>query len=151
MARYNISGAAGAASVTAATAGIVKVDATATILARAKIYEFGVYPGATAADSNYSIQVKSQTTAGTWTSVTPAPLDPQVSASKSTGGRASTAAGTADTVLGIFGFNQRGGFRWVAVPGSEFWMKPANSAGIIVEYIYAQDSGVNYGAIFFEE
>lgn len=151
MARYCVTGAAGAASATAATAGIVKVDNAATVLSTPAINEFGVYPGAAAEDSNYTIQAKRQTTAGTWTSVTPAPLDPAFAASKASGGRASTAAGTASTVLAIFGFNQRGGFRWVAVPGNELIVDRANSNGIIIEYVVVQGTAVNYGAIFFNE
>jgi hypothetical protein len=151
MARYSISGAAGAASATAATAGIVKVDNAATVLSTPQIYEFSVCPGAAAEDSNYTIQAKRQTTAGTWTSVTPSPLDPSAAAAKAAGGRASTAAGTAGVILGIWGFNQRGGFRWVAVPGGELVVDRANSNGIIIEYAVVQGTAVNYGCIMFEE
>lgn len=151
MANYSVFGAAGVASATAATAGIVKVDNAATVLSTPRIYEFGVYPGAAAEDSNYTIQAKRQTTAGTWTSVTPSPLDPASAASKATAGKASTAAGTAGVILGTFGFNQRGGFRWVAVPGGELWVDRANSNGIIIEYAVVQGTAVNYGSIFFSE
>lgn len=151
MARYGVFGAAGTASATAATAGIMKVDNAATILSVPKIYEFSVGPGAAAEDSNYTIQVKRQTTAGTWTGVTPSPLDPASAASKATAGRVSTAAGTADVVLGTFGFNQRGGFRWVAVPGGEYVMARANSNGIILEYAVVQGTAINYATMYFEE
>ena len=151
MANYCAAGAAGTASATAATAGIIMVDNAATILSVPVIYEFGVYPGAAAEDSNYTIQAKTQTTRGTWTSVTPAPLDPASAASKATAGKASTVAGTAGTILAIFGFNQRGGFRWVAVPGGEFYMPRANSNGIIIEYAVVQGTAVNYGNIMFRE
>lgn len=152
MARYVIAGAAGAASATAATAGIVKVDNPSSApIKRAAIYEFSVGPGATAEDSNYTISLKRQTTAGTWTSVTPAPIDDSSSASTSTGGRASTAAGTASTVLGYWGFNQRGGFRWVAVPGGEFLNTGTASHGIILEYTVVVGTAVNYGCLMFEE
>lgn len=151
MARYSVFGAGGAASATAATAGIIKVDNASTMLSVPRIYEFGVYPGAAAEDSNYTIQAKRQSTAGTWTSVTPSPLDTASAASKATAGKASTAAGTAGVVLGTFGFNQRGGFRWVAVPGGELWVDRANSAGIIIEYVVVAGSAVNYGQIYFEE
>ena len=149
--RYGVFGAAGAASATAATAGIMKVDNAATILSVPHIYEFGIGPGAAAEDSNYTCQIKRQTTAGTWTAVTPSPLDPASAASKATAGRVSTAAGTADVVLMSFGFNQRGGYRWVSVPGGEFVMASANSNGIILEYITVQGTAVNIAHMMFFE
>lgn len=151
MAKYSVTGAAGAASATAATAGIVLVDNAATVLATPRIYEFSIGPGAAAEDSNYAIEVKRQTTRGTWSSVTPAALDPASAAAKSTGGRASTAAGTASTVLMNLGFNQRGGIRWVAVPGGELVVDRANSNGIMLGYIVVAGTAVNYGCILFEE
>jgi len=152
MARYSITGAAGAASATAATAGIVKVqNPSAAPLARAAIYEISVGAGSTAEDSNYTIRLKRQTTAGTWTSATPAPVDSSSSASLSEGGIASTAAGTGSTVLGIWAFNQRGGFRWVAIPGGEFVNTGTVSHGIILEYIVVTGTAVNYGCLMFEE
>lgn len=151
MAEYSVSGAAGTASATAATAGIVKIDNAATVLSTPRIYEWSVGPGAAAEDSNYTVDLKRQTTAGTWTGVTPAPLDPASAAAKATAGRASTAAGSASTVLGYWGFNQRGGIRWVAVPGGEFVVDRANSNGIILEYAVVQGTAVNYGTLLFHE
>lgn len=152
MARYSASGAGGAASSTAATAGIIKVENAATLLSVPRIYEFGVYPAAAAEDSNYAINVKRQSTAGTWTtSITPSPMDTANAAAKAVTKALSTAAGTAAAILGTFGFNQRGGFRWVAVPNGEFWVDRANSAGIIIEYAFVVGSAVNNGTIFFEE
>ena len=151
MAKYAITGAAGAASATAATAGIVLLDNAATTLASPKMYEFSIGPGAAAEDSNYAIEVKRQTTRGTWSSVTPAALDAQSGASVSTGGRASTAAGTASTVLMNLGFNQRGGIRWVAVPSGALAVNRANSNGIMIGYIVVAGTAVNYGAILFDE
>ncbi len=149
MAKYSITGAGGAASATAATAGIVKVENAATILSVPKIYEFGVYPGATAEDSNYTIDAKRQTTAGTWT--TPEPLDPASAAAKAVGAALSTAAGSAGNIIAYFGFNQRAGFRWCAMPGGEFVVGRANSNGIIIEYKTVVGAAVNYGTIFFDE
>lgn len=151
MARYAASGAAGAASSTAATAGIIMVDNAATVLSVIKICNFSLTPGAAAEDSNYAIQLKRQTSRGTWTTVTPAPLDPASAASKATAGRASTAAGAASTVLGIFGCNQRGGIRIVAEPGFEWIVDRANSNGIILEYLFVAGTAVNYGTMTFDE
>lgn len=152
MAKYIATGAAGTASATAATAGIVKVDnpSTAPITAP-HIYEWSIGPGAAAEDSNYTVDIKRQTTAGTWTSVTPAPIDDAAAGSKATAGRASTAAGTASTIMGYWGFNQRSGIRWVAVPGGEFVVNRGVSSGIILEYAVVQGTAVNYGLIAFEE
>lgn len=151
MPGYVICGAAGAASTAAATAGIIKVENAATVLATPVIVDFSVAPGAAAEDSIYSIRIKRQTTAGTWTSATPAALDPSSAASKSAGGRASTAAGTAGVELGCFGFSQRAGYRIVPVPGFEWTNDRANSAGLIIEYMFIIGTAVNYGTVFFRE
>lgn len=150
--RYVVFGSAGAASATAATAGIMKIDnpASATMSAAA-LYEWAVGAGAAAEDSNYTVQLKRQTTAGTWTAVTPSPLDPKASASVATAGRLSTAAGTAGVVLGGWGFNQRGGIRVVAVPGGEWILPLTFSYGIILEYKTVQGSAVNEANMFFTE
>lgn len=152
MARYVVSGAAGAASSTAATAGILKIDnPSASTMAAAQIKEFAIGPGAAAEDSNYTIDIKRQTTAGTWTSVTPAAKDNKAGASITTAGRVSTAAGSASTVMGYFGFNQRGGFRYVCTPGGEWVNALTFSYGIILEYAVVAGTAVNYGYLEFEE
>jgi hypothetical protein len=152
MSRYGVFGSAGAASATAATAGIMKVDnPSSTTMASARIYEWSIGPGAAAEDSNYAIQMKRQSTAGTWTSVTPSPLNPKSSASVTLAGRASNAAGTAGVVLGTWGFNQRGGLRWVAIPGGELVVPLTFSNGIILEYKTVQGTAVNEASIMFEE
>ena len=153
MAKYHITGAGGAASATAATAGIVKVDQDASApTVTISIYEWSIGPGAAAEDSNYTVAAKRQTTAGTWTAVTPEPLDTTgQAASIANGGRLSTAAGTAGNVIGYWGFNQRAGFRWVAVPGGEMGVGKAVSHGILLEYTVVQGTAVNYGIICFQE
>jgi hypothetical protein len=150
MAAYVITGASGAASSTAATAGIVMVDNPSSApIARPKIVNWSVGPGAAASDDVYSVQLKRQTTRGTWTSVTPALLD--CGTAISTGGRASTAAGSASTVLGIWGFSQRAGYRVVYEPGCEPMVNPAVSNGIILEYLFVVGTLVNYGTLTFVE
>jgi len=150
--KYSVFGAAGAASTTAATAGIIKVDnpASAT-MAAAKIYEWAIGPGANSADNNYGIRAKRQSTAGTWTAVTPSPLDAKASASVTTAGVASTAAGTAGVMLGQWGFHMRGGYRWVAIPGGELVVPLTFSNGIILEYIFAQGTDVMEAELYFDE
>jgi hypothetical protein len=49
------------------------------------------------------------------------------------------------------GFNQRGGIRWVAVPGGELVVNRANSNGIMIGYIVVAGTALNYGTILFDE
>lgn len=150
--KYSITGNAGAASATAATAGIIKLEGTAAT--RGFLYEFDIFSAAGAApvDQNYEVRLKRQTTAGTWTTATPAPLDAADAAAVCVGAVASTAAGTASTVLSQFGFNARAGFRWVAVPDSEFVVPAVASNGIILEYLAVSGgTDVNGATFLFQE
>lgn len=149
--RFSTTGAA-AASATAATAGIVKVEATAAT--RLAIYEwdFGTSAGTAPVDQNYLIRIKRQTTSGTWTAVTPSPLDLADPAAVGIGGQNSTAAGTAGVTLMSIGVNARAGFRWVAIPDSELIVPATANNGILMEY--AAVSGgteANTGVIFHQE
>jgi len=150
--KYVVFGNAGSANTTAATAGIVKVDnpASAT-MAAAKIYEFAIGPQANSADNTYGIRAKRQTTAGTWTAVTPSPLDAKAGASVTTAGVASTAAGSAGVELGRWGFHMRAGFRFVAIPGGELVVPLVFSNGIILEYVFCQGTDVLSAELFFDE
>ena len=151
MANYAIFGNAGAASTTAATAGILKVDnPSSTTMAGAKIYQFGLGPGANSADETYQIRIKRQTTAGTWTAVTPSPLD-KASASVSSAGSASTAAGSAGVELWRMGYHMRAGLAWTFIPGGELINAYAFSNGLIAEYVFAQGTSVQGGVIYFSE
>ena len=150
--KYSVFGAAGAASTTAATAGIMKVDnPAASTMAAAKIYEWSVGPAANSADETYGVEMKRQSTAGTWTAVTPSPLDAKAGASVTTAGRASTAAGSAGVVLGTWGYHLRGGYRWVSIPGGELVVPLVFSNGIILEYYFAQGTAVQDASFFFDE
>ena len=150
--RYSSFGAAGAASTTAATAGIMKVDnPAASTMAAAKLYEWCVGPAANSADETYGVQMKRQSTAGTWTAVTASPLDPKASAAVTTAGRASTAAGTAGVVLGTWGYHMRGGYRWVSIPGGELVNPLTFSNGMLLEYYFAQGTSVQDATLFFDE
>lgn len=146
--RFAISGVHTSANTTAATAGIIKLEATAAT--RAFLYEWDIASAAAAApvDQNYRVQLKRQTTAGTWTTATPAPLDAADAAAVCVGGVNSTAAGTASTILAQFGFNARAGFRWVAIPDSEFVVPATANNGIILEYIAVSGGTDNNAATF---
>lgn len=150
--RFAITGAHTSANTTAATAGIVKLEATAAT--RAALYEWDFSSSAAAApvDQNYLLRIKRQTTAGTWTAATPSPLDPADAAAVCVGGANSTAAGTASTALLSIGVNARAGFRWVAIPDSEFIVPAAAANGIIMEY-QAVSGGTdnNTGVFFYQE
>lgn len=150
MAKYNIQGNAGAASATAATAGIVKVEqsATTTII---KILGFVMGPQANSADETYGVELKRQTTAGTWTTQTPPPTDALFKASSAVGATASTAAGTASTILWRGGFHQRAGLQIVPIPGAEWYVVVTNANGVILEYIFCQGTSVNSATLTFEE
>src|SRR4029077_4346468 len=148
MAKYAISGAAGAASATAATAGIIKAESAG---ASCQIWEWSVGPGSGSEDSNYTVRLKRQTTAGTWTAATPAPLDHPTSAASTVGGVNSSAAGTASTIIANWGFNEKAGYRFVCVPGGEFYVTRTSANGIILEYAVVQGTAVNYGTFFITE
>lgn len=149
---YIVSGAGPAANVTAATAGIVKVDQGAT-LCSAKIYSFEWMQQANSNDVNYTVRCKRQTTAGTWTSQPPAATDAtHLGPALSNGGINSTAAGAASTVLVAgWGFNQKQGFRWQSIPNGELATTVAATNGIIVEYIFAQSTDTGIGTLYFWE
>jgi hypothetical protein len=151
---YNSGGAAGVASATAATAGLIKIDNPASgDLSAAIIREFSIGPDSNSEDSTYAVQLKRQTTAGTWTSTTPNAVDARNTvASIATAGRASTAAGSASSVIaGPFGFHHNGGIRVVPVPGFEWTLNPTASNGIILEYLTIQGTAVNVAAFMFTE
>lgn len=146
--KFAITGTHTSANTTAATAGIIKLEATAAT--RGFLYEWDIASAAAAApvDQNYGVRLKRQTTAGTFTAATPAPLDPADAAAVCVGGVNSTVAGTASTILAQFGFNARAGFRWVAVPDSEIIVPATALAGVILEY-YAVSGGTDNNAATF--
>lgn len=146
--KFAITGTHTSANTTAATAGIIKVEGTAAT--RAFLYEWDINSAAAAApvDQNYLVRLKRQTTAGTWTAATPAALDTADPAAVAVGGVNSTAAGTASTVLAQFGFNARAGFRWVAIPDSEFVVPATAANGIILEYLAVSGGTDNNSATF---
>ena len=152
--RYNTGGAAGAASSTAATAGIVKLDNPSSgDLATAAVKSFSVGPGSNSEDSCYAVQWKRQTTAGTWSAQTARAVDARNTVAAITlAGTASTGAGSAGNIIfGPVGFHHNGGIRVVLEPGSELVLTATASNGIILEYVFVQGTAVNYGAVLFEE
>lgn len=149
--RFATTGNNPSANTTAATAGIVKLEGTAAT--RGAIYEWDFATAAAAApvDQNYQIRIKRQTTSGTWTTATPAPLDTADPAAVCVGGSNSTAAGTASTVLFQIGVNARAGFRWVSIPDSELILPATASNGIIMEYSAVSGGTDSNTGVFFHQ
>lgn len=152
--KFSVFGNAGTANTTAATNGLAYVGTTAAT--RNFIYEWNVSSAAAAApvDQNYQISIRRFSGGvGTWTAVTPSPLDPADAASVSTGGVAKTADVTTPGVtLFQVGFNARAGFRWVAIPDSEIVAPATVNAG--TEWKYLAVSGgtdINAMTILFQE
>lgn len=150
--RFSISGNAGAASATAATAGIAKLEGTAATRAALYEWDFGSAAAAAPVDQNYLIRLKRQSTAGTWTTATPVALDSADPAAVAIGAVASTVAGTAGSILMTIGVNARAGFRWVAIPDSEFIVPATASNGIILEYAAVSGgTDINSATLLYQE
>lgn len=112
------------ASLTAATG--------ATTLRRAWIYDVMVGADSTPADNVLTYKVDRQTTVGTGTSATPAPLDAADAAALivATANNTIEPTVTAATQLIEIAVNQRASYRWVAAPGGELIVPATNVAGI---------------------
>lgn len=122
------------AAASGAASGITKAESPSTTR-RAYIYKWTVGPeGIVATDNQFTFRLKRQSTAGTWTGVTPSPLDDEDAVSLIVSGTNSTAAGTAGVILIEVGVNSRAGYTDVAVPGAEYVVPSTSAAGIILEF-----------------
>ncbi len=99
---------------------------------RPRIYDWLIGQGGTPADNAVYGLLQRATTAGTVTSVTPAPLDPADPAAEITAGENASAEPTytASTELLELALNQRASYRWVAAPGGELIIPATASNGI---------------------
>lgn len=133
------------ASLTAATG--------ATTLRRVWINHFGVGTDGTPADNAMTVQVDRQTTVGTGTSATPAPLDTNDAAALITATVNHTAEPTvtSGTALVSQGWNQRAGFLWYAPPGGELIVPATNTTGIGMRVKSPAYTGTATGFIHFFE
>jgi hypothetical protein len=117
---------------TAGSATALNVIATAAVRPRVRRFRFS-NQGTVSVDSNFVMQTKRCTTAGTSTAVTPAPKDPNDPASTFTAGSAHTAEPTytASTTVEDVGVNPRGIYVWTAVdPEDEIIMPATASNGV---------------------
>lgn len=151
MAKYMMSGNAGTATSTAASAGLGKVEqgTTTTVI---KILGFVCGPQASSADNTYGVNLKRQSTQGAYgTGVTPSPTDANMKACSATGATSATSAGTAGTELWRGGFHMRAGIQIVPIPGAEWFVVTTTCNSIFLNYLYAQGADVNSIAFTFEE
>jgi len=135
MARYAVSNAQGTTQANTTTYK-TQIDLTAatgaTTLRKAWIYDVMFGADGTPADNAMSYKLDRQTSTGTRTSATPAPLDAGDAAALITAGVCTTIEGivTSATQLLEVGVNQRASYRWVAAPGGELVVPATNVAGI---------------------
>ena len=150
MAKYSVIGSQ-AASATAASAGIVKLEAATAGLKKAAIVRWWIGPsGVTPADVNYLIRIARQSTAGTWTAVTPSPYDSTDTATTLVGGSDSTAAGTEGVSLIDQGVNLNLGYMYVCIPGFEYIIPATNANGIFMRFVTVSGgTDVNVGGFEF--
>lgn len=153
IAKYSVFGAAAAASVASTAELLMSItNPAASTMAKAKLYEWSIGPGAAAEDSNYTVSIVRVTAIGTVTTVTASPVDSGQGAAITIGSRAQTAgSNTKGVTLGSWGFNQRGGIRWVAVPGGELVVPGTFLNGLALIYTVVQGTAVNYPQIWFDE
>lgn len=135
MAKYAVSANQGTTQANTTTYK-TQLDLTAatgaTTLRKAWIYDIMVGADAAPADNQITFKVDRQTSTGTRTSATPAPLDAGDAAALITAGVCTTIEGivTSATQLIELSVNQRASYRWVAVPGCELVVPATNVAGL---------------------
>jgi hypothetical protein len=111
-------------SITAATG--------ATTLRRGFLYDISFGTDGTPADNNMTYKIDRQTTVGTGTSATPAPLDVGDAAALLTGTANHTIEPTvtAATQLLEVAVNMRATYRWIAAPDGQLVVPATNVAGL---------------------
>jgi hypothetical protein len=141
-------------SSTAAVAQLLTIyNAAAAPVGQFRLYEWSIGPGVTSADTIYTFgMARTLIGGGAWTAApTPSPLDGKVGAALTLAGDLSTAAATVGVYLGRWGFHFRGGYRWVAIPGGEFQVLSAVSAGLALVCTYAQSTETGVATMYFDE
>jgi hypothetical protein len=138
MAKYSVSSASAGTQQALTTTYKTLISQTAatgaTTLRRAWIYDVEFGADGTPADNVLVFKVDRQTTVGTATAATAAPLDPADAAALIVSNVNHTAEPTvtANTQLIEVPLNQRSSYRWVTIPGSgaELVVPATNVAGL---------------------
>lgn len=142
-----------AMTTTYKTLGSITAATGATTLRRAFLYEAMFGADGTPADNVMVYKIDRQTTVGTGTSATAAPLDAGDAATLVTGNLATTIEPTvtANTQLIEVGVNQRATYRWVASPDGALVMPATNVAGLGFRAKSPAYTGTVAAAIHFVE
>ena len=157
MAKYAVSNGTGgtpqAMTTTYKTIWDLTAATGATTLRKAFVYDMTFGADGTPADNSVTWKVDRQTTTGTRTAATPAPLDAGDAAALITAGVNTTIEGTvtASTQLLEIAANQRATYRWVAAPGSELVVPATNVAGIGGRAKSSAYTGTVCGSFLFYE
>lgn len=135
MAKYALSNTMGSPSnltTTYKTQWDITAATGATTLRRGWVYDVTFGTDGTPADNAVTYKIDRQTTTGTRTAATPAPLDAADAAALLTCGVVTTIEPTvtASTQLLEIAMNQRATYRWVAAPGGELVIPATNVAGL---------------------
>ena len=132
-------------SITAATG--------ATTLRRGRIFDILFGADGTPADNAMTYKADRQTSVGTGTSATPAPLDAGDAAAllAATVNHTIEPTVTANTQLLEVPVNQRASYRWVAAPGGELVIPATNVAGIGFRAKSPAYTGTALATAHFEE
>lgn len=155
--KYSSFGNAGAATTTAASAGLNDIyQPAAAPMGCPTIYGFSIGPASNSADETYAVRLRRYSGTGpTFTAVTPSPNDTPggvVPVSKTIAGVAQTVAhGTAGVELFRTGYHMRAGLAWTAIPSGEWLVNLSVSNAICLEYVFAQGTSVQASTILFWE
>lgn len=135
MAKYALANTQGTPSATTTTYK-TQLDLTAatgaTTLRRGWLYDIMFGADGSPSDTAFVYKIDRQTSTGTRTAATPAPLDAADAAALITAGVVTTIEPivTAATQLIEIAVNQRASYRWVAAPGGELVIPATNVAGL---------------------
>jgi hypothetical protein len=135
------------------SASVGIVNAPASGMRRAKIYDLVFGSEGTPADVANLWQLQRATAAGTTTAVTPQALDPADAAAVTVAGENATVEPTytSNAFLLTVALNQKATFRWIAAPGGELLIPATASNGIGIKTPTAGSSVAISAAVHFEE
>lgn len=125
----------------------------ATTLRRGWIYDVTVGADGTPGDNEITYKIDRQTTVGTATAATPAPLDPADAAALLTANVNNTAEPTVTSATQLFEMplNQRASYHWMCRDGSELVVPATNAAGLGLRAKSAAYTSTALGVVLFRE